>query len=69
MRILALILLDVFLACVLFIGIQACRGIFETFGSVFSMTTWASMSAKDIWIFLGCMLCSTSYVLGMNSED
>lgn len=59
MRIFALILLDIFFACALFIGVQACRGIFETFGSVFSMATWASMSAKDIWIFLGCILLST----------
>ena len=55
MRTLGKGLLNIVIACVVFIGYQACKGVFDTFGDVFSINSWASMSAKDIWIFLGSL--------------
>lgn len=54
------IIFNVLVALALFIGIQACRGFFDSFQSILSMNIWLSMSAKDIWIFLGCLLISGS---------
>ena len=56
MRTLVLFLIDVIIAIALFIGIQACLGVFGTFGDVFSISVWATMSAKDVWILLGCLV-------------
>jgi len=62
MRTLALLILDVILGVALFLGVQACRGIFGTFGDFFSFNIWAAMSAKDAWIFFGCMLLALGCV-------
>lgn len=62
MRIIAVIFLDIFMALILFVGIQACRGIFDSFASIFSTNIWLSMSAKDVWIFLICFIISASSI-------
>lgn len=43
-------------ALVLFIGIEAQKGVFDTLSSVFSINTWANIPAENIWDFLMCLL-------------
>lgn len=56
MRTLGKGVLNIVIASAVFIGYQAYKGVFDTFGDVFSIDSWASMSAKDIWIFLGSLI-------------
>ena len=68
MRRLGSVILDLVVALVLFIGIEAHEGRFSTLGSIFSINTWANIPAEDIWKFLICLFIVV-ITLGMFEGD